>query len=76
MVVSGEAFPERAGAVVARGPGRAKFTITISHRASTYRRYKELTIIKVHGYWMQACVTGLSIIEIRVDDPRDYPLGA
>lgn len=62
-----EALLEGAGAVAvlgAKGPGGARCTIIISHRPSTYRRYKELTIIKVHGYWMQACVTGLSIIEI------------
>lgn len=64
-----------AGAVLgAEGPGGAKCPIIISHRPSTYRRYKELTIIKVHGYWMPALLTALSIIEIRVDDSGDYPL--
>jgi len=67
MVLSGKALLEGARAVVvlgAEGPGGAKCTISISHRTSTYRRYKELIIIKMHGYWMPAILTDLSIIEI------------
>ena len=78
MVLSGETLLDGAGAVVAlgaEGPEGAECAITISHSASTYGRYKELTIIKVHGYWMFAILTDLSIIEISADDPRDYPLG-
>jgi hypothetical protein len=62
-----EALLEGARAVAvlgAEGPGGADCTTAISHRTLPYRRYEELTIVKVHGYWMQACITGLSIIEI------------
>jgi len=53
MVMPEEVLLERVGPVIAleaEGPGGAKCTITISHRPSTYRRYKELTIVKAHGY--------------------------